>query len=101
MRRKAAALLAGLALAVPLGGCYGDLQVVQGSVVSADVAAGTITVKDERSPHAEVTYANAGRKPVVVGDVVRIAFRQRGEGPVVVRLMNLQQNRELAGKASK
>lgn len=101
MRRKLARMLACLALAVPVGGCYDDVKVVQGSVIAADVRAGTVTVRDERPPHAEVTYGNAGSKAAIVGDVVRIAFREQAEGAVVVRLMKLRQNRKRASEAGK
>jgi hypothetical protein len=101
MRRKLAERLACLALTLALGGCYDDVKVVQGSVISTNPNAGTITVRDERPPNAELTYRNAGSKAALVGDVVRIAFREQGDGAVVVRLMNLRQRRALAEEAHK
>lgn len=87
--RRLVEVLVGLALASLLGACYDDLVVVQGEVVAIDDRAKTLTVKDERAPHAEAVYQLEGPAAVKRGDVVRLAYRKTAGERRVVRLMNV------------
>jgi hypothetical protein len=82
-----AAALAALLSAVV--GCYDDVKVVQGTVVSFDEQGTVVEVKDERAPNATATYHMKERATMKNGDLVRIAFRDGADGKHVVRLMNV------------
>jgi hypothetical protein len=95
--RGAARRVLGAALAVAamaaLGACYDDVKVVQGTVIGAASARHEVEVRDEQPPHATATYRLARPATVAPGDLVRLAFRDRADGKVVVRLMNLSRHR--------
>jgi hypothetical protein len=74
--------------------CYGDLVVVQGTVVRLDNTSHALTVRDERAPNAVLPYLFEKPPSVERGDVVRIAFRQEGGTRSVVRLMNVTRARK-------
>ena len=91
-RRVLGAALA-VAATVALGACYDDVKVVQGTVIGAAAERHEVEIRDERPPHATATYRLERPATVAIGDVVRLAFRDRAEGKVVVRLMNLSRHR--------
>jgi hypothetical protein len=97
MTRAGRALLAALVLACPLAGCYGDVKVVQGTVVAVDEAANTLTLKDERPPFAALVYGGGG-KGAGPGDTVRLAFRETDGRRTIVRLQNLSAHQEAGAK---
>lgn len=76
-------------------------DIVQGTVVATSEDGATLTLRDELAPHAELVLAikgaDVGAAPVP-GDVVRIAFYQRGDERVATRIMNLTRQAELAKK---
>lgn len=76
-------------------------DVVQGTVLAMSEDGATLTLRDELAPHAELVLtikgAEVGAAPVP-GDVLRIAFYQRGEERVATRIMNLTRQAELAKK---
>lgn len=96
MKSRLLLLLVGLLAAIWLGGCYDDVKVVQGTVIAVDSTAGTLTVRDERSPNAEVVFGNAGSQNAASGDLVRLAYRQSESGARIIRVMNLSRDKELA-----
>jgi len=98
MKSPLLVMLVGLLASLWLGGCYDDVKVVQGTVTAVDTAAGTLTVRDERPPNAEVVFGNAGKEGAANGDLVRLAYRQSEQGARIMRLMNLSRDKELAKK---
>jgi hypothetical protein len=84
-----------LALAALVGvvGCYSDVKVVQGAVTSVEPDGSGLVLRDERPPNAAASYRLVERATVAPGDAVRVAYRDRGEGRVVVRLMNLTRHK--------
>ncbi len=86
--RRIIAFLAAAALALGLAGCYDDVKVVQGTLVSVDKDKKVLVVKDERSPNAALEFQGtaAGAKP---GEVVRVAFREREGQRFLMRLQNI------------
>jgi hypothetical protein len=96
-------LLAVMSLALGLA-CAPPAPVVQGPVVSVDKVAKTITLQDEKRPgEAPLTYdiskAEIGAQPEV-GDIVRLAYRTDAGQNVVLRVMNLTQQKERDAKGS-
>lgn len=93
------ACLLPLLAALFLWGCVPIATVVQGTVVSADPAAQTITVRDEKNPEAPPVVLNiAGAEMAaapVEGDVVRVAYFTKDGANRAVRLMNLTRQQEL------
>lgn len=86
-----AALLAALA-------CVPAAPVVQGQVVRVDAGGTTMSVQDETKPGSEpLTYdiskAEIGAAPSS-GDLVRMVYRVEGGKNVVLRVMNLTQQKE-------
>lgn len=73
-------------------GCFEGPHVTQGVVVEVDVTARVLVVRDERAPHGEIPFwfgsAEVGTEPLV-GDVVRLAWKERDNRRVVTRVMNL------------
>jgi hypothetical protein len=100
-RRDAAALgrrVAGLLLLVAALGCVAAAPVMQGKVTAVDPGAKTMSVQDELQPSAapvlfDLSRAEMGTPPVV-GDQVRLVYREIGGSNVVLRLMNLTQQEE-------
>ncbi len=76
-------------------------EVVQGTVLALSEDGAAVTLQDELAPNQELVVsikgADVGAAPAV-GDVVRIAFYQRGEERVATRVMNLTRQAELAKK---
>lgn len=76
-------------------------DVVQGTVVALSEDGATLTLQNELAPNEELVVsikgADVGAAPVP-GDVLRIAFHQRGEERVATRVMNLTRQAELARK---
>ena len=89
-----AIILAGTAVALLAAGCYSYVRVFQGGVVAVDAAAGTMQVRDERAPHATLTFTGTGAQP---GDVVRIAYRETEGGLVIIRLQQVRAEEPEAG----
>lgn len=88
-----------LVLGLGLGlACAPTSPVVQGSVVSVDRDAKTITLQDEKKPEdAPMTYdisrAEIGAQPEV-GDEVRLVYRVEAGRSTALRVMNLTRQRE-------
>jgi hypothetical protein len=95
MRRLASLLC--LAALLATAGCYDDVKVVQGVVTATNDDAKTITIRDERAPGAVLVYQLPGRAATAVGDVVRLAYRVRGEERIAVRMMNVTRARKARG----
>jgi len=79
-------------------GCVGSAPVVQGKVVSAEMNAKIISVQDELHPSDvplvfNLSQAEMGTPPVV-GDQVRLVYRTTGGQNMVLRIMNLTQQKE-------
>ncbi len=91
MRHSSKFYVLGLPLLLLLG-CFEGPKVVQGTVVSYDSAAKSVTLEDELAPHAilavDVASATMGTPPKV-GGVVRVAYHQRGDRLVAGRVMNV------------
>jgi hypothetical protein len=88
-----------LALSLAFAGsaaCYGDVKVLQGTVVSASPERGVLAVRDERAPHAVTEFRVAAAGAGAPGEVVRVAYRTEGDGPTVVRMMNITRTKNLA-----
>ncbi|MBN1608235.1 MAG: hypothetical protein JW940_16505 [Polyangiaceae bacterium] len=86
--------LLGVSIVLGCTACYGDLRVVQGTVVAVDDTTHTLAVRDERAPNAVLPFQLASPAAAEKGDVVRMAFRQQGESRSVVRLMNVTRSRK-------
>ncbi len=88
-----------LRLAILLGavGCYDDVKVIQGTVALLDAENRSVTVEDERAPHARVTLY-LSESPGKVGSKVRIAYRQKDGKLVVLRLQNLSRTADRRGE---
>ena len=84
-----ALVMLGIAALLAGPGCYDDVKVVQGAVVTSDGPARTLSVQDERAPHAVATYQVADALLAKPGDIVRLAYRDRGQARVVARMMNV------------
>jgi len=91
-------ILAGLLATV---GCSDSPQVLQGTVQSYERSSKTITIRSENPPEQELTIsleeADIGAQPKV-GDMVRVAYRERRGKLMAIRLMNLSQQEELKKK---
>ncbi len=76
-------------------------RVVQGTVLARSDDGTTLTVREELSPNQElvvtITRADVGAPPQV-GDLVRIAYYERGKENTATRVMNLTRQAELAKK---
>lgn len=104
---KTLQLAAMLVLVAALAAACADApKVAQGTVVSYQADAKSLTVKDEKSPHSELTFsladAEIGADPVV-GDTVRVAYHEKpGEANLsAVRVMNLTRQSELKREGEK
>jgi len=87
-----------LALAL---GCVDPPLVVQGPVLAYDEHTNTITICDDLPPNPELILslegAEVGKAPSL-GDVVRVAYRDKGGVLKALRLQNLTRQEELQGK---
>ena len=88
----------GVLAAGPCLSCYDDIKVVQGTVIDTNLSGHTVTVRDERVPHATALYRINAEPSARQGDLVRIAFRETDNQRVTVRLMNLTRSEELKNK---
>ena len=72
-------------------------QVAQGTVAGYDAGTKILILKNESSPHQELTFslqkAEYGVDPAV-GDSIRLAFRDEGGALVALRIMNLSKQKE-------
>lgn len=92
-------LIASLFVATTVA-CFEGPRVTQGTVVQVDTAARVLVVRDERPPHEEIAFSFAGAEVGAdpsVGDVVRLAWKDRDGRPVASRVMNLTRQEELKG----
>jgi hypothetical protein len=91
------------AVAASAWACSGHPAVVQGTVVSYAAASGTLVVKDERPPGAELAFSlqgsDIGAAPAP-GDIVRLAYLADSAPFRALRVMNLTRQAELRGKPS-
>jgi hypothetical protein len=82
----------GLGAVIALVGCSNPPNVLQGKVVSYDGEKKVLVVEDEALPHPQVTLdlksAEVGGNPAP-GNIVRVAYRDRGGNLVAGRVMNL------------
>jgi len=96
--------LPALSLIVGLSAGCNPPAVVQGTVVSYDVPARSIVVRDDNPPNAElvISAANAdiGAEPAA-GDVVRIAYRDENGFLRATRVMNLTRQQESKKKGKR
>lgn len=94
-------IITALAVTLTLAAACNHPEVVQGTVVALSEDGANLTLHDELAPHHEfvisIKGADVGAAPAV-GDVVRIAFYQRGEERAATRVMNLTRQAELAKK---
>jgi hypothetical protein len=96
MRPAASTLL----LILLVAACVQAPAVVQGRVQSVDTPGKTLVVAPDATPGARLTIslegAEIGAEPQV-GDIVRIAYRDRGGTLVATRVMNITRQAEIAG----
>jgi hypothetical protein len=85
-----------LGAAVALMSCSDPPQVMQGKVVSYDSSSKLLVLEDEMPPHLQrsldLTSADVGGAPAP-GNVVRVAYRDRGGKLVAGRVMTLAQKK--------
>jgi hypothetical protein len=96
-------VLAGAVTVLTLAGCVEAPKVVQGRVVRSEGGAtGTVVVKDEVAPNAEITLSlqgcEIGADPQP-GDEVRISYLDKDGGARALRVMNLTRQAEVGRKA--
>lgn len=78
--------------------CIEGPAVTQGTVIQVDKAAKVLVVRDERPPNEEMTFSFAGAEVGAdpsEGDLVRLAWKERGGQKVATRIMNLTRQEEL------
>ena len=96
-----AGVLLALIAALPLHGCVDAPKVVQGTVVSNDLAKHQLVVKDELPPSEELSFSTQGAelgadpKP---GDLVRLAYREHDGQRRATRIANLSRQSEIKTK---
>jgi hypothetical protein len=93
--------IACLTAAAALSACFVAPEVFQGQVVSFDAGTQVVVVRDERPPHAEMSFVVAGGElgaDLQPGDQVRLAFVTEGDRARAVRVMNLTRQAEVGGK---
>ncbi len=86
-----------VALGAFLGGCGEAPRVVQGPVVSYEASSRTLVMQDETRPGVTLRVSLAGAEvgaEAVPGDIVRVAYREIGAGPVATRVMNITRQEE-------
>lgn len=86
--------------AVSVVACFEGPRVTQGTVVRVDAAERVLVVRDEREPHEEIAFSFAGAEVGAdpsVGDVVRLAWKERDGRNVASRVMNLTRQDEVKG----
>lgn len=101
--RSAKALAIPFLAGVLCAACVDAPRVIQGTVVSRDAASRTVVVRDEKPPGAELAIsladAEVGAEPET-GDLVRVAYREKGGQAVALRVMNLTRQGEVGKKGS-
>lgn len=79
-------------------GCVDSAPVLQGKVVSVEMNTKIISVQDELHPTDAALAFNLSRAemgtPPAVGDQVRLVYRTTGGQNMVLRIMNLTQQKE-------
>jgi hypothetical protein len=97
---KTLLVLLGLLVGGGLLGCSDPPLVLQGTVQRFDAATHRLVVRDELPPNAEkelaTDQAEIGAEPAV-GDLVRVAYRERDGRAVAGRIMNLTRQAEVKG----
>jgi hypothetical protein len=90
-----------ITLAFCVAGCGDPPLVVQGTVTAYNAVERALTVKDENPPNKELTFsladADVGGEPVI-GDVVRLSYRNNKGTLTAIRVMNLSHQAELQKK---
>ena len=92
-------IIAAVVLVLTISAACSPPEVVQGTVGALSEDGATLTLRDELVPDDEFVFSIKGAEvgaPPAIGDVVRIAFYQRGEERVATRVMNLTRQGELA-----
>lgn len=88
-----------LTLALACASCSDPPKVVQGTVVSYDAATKDLAITNDATPPQPMTLslegADVGAEPVK-GNLVRIAYRDRGGKLVASRVMNISAQKELS-----
>jgi hypothetical protein len=78
--------------------CSDPPKVVQGTVVSYEQASKDLSINDDSTPPRALTLslegADVGAEPAK-GNVVRVAYRERGGKLVASRVMNITKQKEL------
>jgi hypothetical protein len=79
-------------------------NVIQGRVESCDTSAQTLLLRDETQPDRTLEFslrgAEIGANPVV-GDTLRIAYREKDGRNVATRVMNVTRQKELRRQGGK
>jgi len=87
--------------ALCIAACSPAPKVVQGTVVSHDIAGKVLVLRDDLAP--ATTYelslqdAEIGADPVP-GDTVRVAYLERDTGLAATRVMNITRQEDVGGK---
>ncbi|MFH1176241.1 MAG: hypothetical protein V1750_02455 [Acidobacteriota bacterium] len=91
-----------VATALLVGACGEGPRVVQGQVVSVDNDAKILVIKDEQPPGNEIRLEIEGAElgaETLLGDEVRVAYREVGGRNKALRVMNLTRQAEFGKKA--
>jgi len=102
MKRHSIVLCAAIAATLLTVGCIDAPKVVQGTVVSYDAGSQVVVVRDERAPDTLLAVSLAGSEvgaDPLVGDEVRLAYRDEGGKLRALRVMNLTRQAEVGKKA--
>ncbi len=94
-------MIAAIVITLALAAACNPPKVVQGTVIAVSEDGAMLMLEDELAPNQRVVVsikdADVGAAPVA-GDVIRIAYYQRGEELLATRVMNLTRQAELARK---
>lgn len=100
MSRNLQQLIYVLLFVLSLGACADPPKVIQGKVQNYDESAQTLKLSDELKLETNLLFhlekAEIGAVPKV-GDVLRIAYKVKGERNEATRVMNLTRQAELSG----
>jgi len=88
-------------LVVTAAACAPPAPVIQGRVVSVDPTKRQVAVQDETRPNSppvaiDISTAEIGNRPVV-GDMVRIVYREEGRSCRALAVMNLTRQQRTEG----
>ncbi len=81
-----------IAFGVLLSACGEAPRVIQGAVVRYEPSSQILVMQDETKPGVTLRLSLVGAEvggQTVPGDIVRVAYRDTGSGPVATRVMNV------------